>query len=43
MHPLVQSIENDFFKQLQKVTRYEIGGNKLLLFENAHLLLEFTG
>jgi heat shock protein HslJ len=36
----VQSIEDDFFKQLQKVTRYQIKGNKLLLFEKDTLLLE---
>lgn len=39
----VQSIEDDFFKQLRKVTRYEIKGNKLLLFEGENLLLEFEG
>jgi len=37
----VQSIENDFLKRLQKITRYEIKGNKLLLFEKENLLLEF--
>jgi heat shock protein HslJ len=37
----VQSIENDFFSQLRKVTRYEIKGNKLLLFAGEDLLLEF--
>jgi heat shock protein HslJ len=39
----VQSIENDFFSRLQKVTRYEINGKKLLLFEGKNLLLEFEG
>lgn len=39
----VQSIEDDFFRQLQKATRYEIKGNKLLLFEGENLLLEFEG
>ncbi|MBL7743447.1 MAG: META domain-containing protein [Chitinophagaceae bacterium] len=38
----VQSVEDDFFKQLQKVTRYEIKGNKLLLFEGDNLVLEFV-
>lgn len=37
----VQSIEDDFFAQLQKVTRYEIKGNKLLLFAGEDLLLDF--
>lgn len=37
----VQSIENDFLKQLRKVTRYEIKGNTLLLFEKDNPLLEF--
>ncbi|HEY6503671.1 MAG TPA: META domain-containing protein [Chitinophagaceae bacterium] len=37
----VQSIENDFFSRLSKVTRYEIRGNKLLLFEGDELVLEF--
>ena len=37
----VQSIENDFMSRLQKVTRYEIKGKKLLLYEQEDLLLEF--
>ena len=37
----VQSIEDDFFAQLQKVTRYEIKGNTLLLFAGDNLLLDF--
>lgn len=38
----VQSVENDFFRQLQKVTRYEIKGNRLLLYAGDDLLLEFV-
>ena len=37
----VQSIEDDFFRELQKVTRYEIKGKNLLLFNGDKLLLEF--
>ncbi|MEI9913004.1 MAG: META domain-containing protein [Bacteroidota bacterium] len=37
----VQSIEDDFFRELQKVTRYEIKEKKLLLFNENKLLLEF--
>jgi hypothetical protein len=37
----VQSIENEFFRQLEKVTRYEIKGKKLLLFEGDNRVLEF--
>ena len=39
----VQPIEDEFFKQLQKVTRYEIKEKRLLLFEGDKLLLEFEG
>lgn len=38
----VQSIEDDFFRELQKVTRYEIKGKNLLLFNGDMLLLEFV-
>lgn len=37
----VQSIEDDFFRELGKVTRYEIKGKNLLLFNGDALLLEF--
>jgi len=37
----VQSIENEFFRQLEKVTRYEIKGKILLLFEGDNRVLEF--
>ncbi len=37
----VQSIEDEFFRQLQKVTRYELKEKRLLLFEGDKLLLEF--
>lgn len=37
----VQPIENDFFEQLAKVTRYSIREGKLLLFKEDSLLLEF--
>ena len=37
----VQSIEDKFFRKLQKVARYEIEGKKLLLFEGDKLVLEF--
>jgi heat shock protein HslJ len=37
----VQLIENGFFRQLEKVTRYEIKGKKLLLFEGDNPVLEF--
>jgi heat shock protein HslJ len=38
----VQSIEDDFFRKLQKVTRYEIKGKCLLLFNGDKLLLELV-
>ncbi len=37
----VQSIENEFFRQLEKVTRYEIKEKILLLFEGDNRVLEF--
>lgn len=37
----VQSIEDSFFKQLAKVTRFEIKGNSLLLYEKDTVVLEF--
>ena len=37
----VQSIENAFLGHLQKVTRYEIKGKTLSLFNGDRLLLEF--
>lgn len=36
----VQSIEDSFFKQLAKVTRFEIKGNTLLLYERDTVVLE---
>lgn len=37
----VQSIEDEFFRQLQKVTRYEIKEKKLILFNADNAVLEF--
>ncbi len=37
----VQKTEDAFFKQLGKVTRFEIKDNRLLLYEDKELLLEF--
>lgn len=37
----VQQMEDDFFKQLQKVNRFEIKDKVLLLYMNKELLLEF--
>ncbi len=37
----VQSIESDFFAALSKVTRFEIKGNSLLMYQGDMLLLEF--
>jgi heat shock protein HslJ len=37
----VQNIETDFFAALGKVTRYEINGNSLLMYQGELLLLEF--
>ncbi len=37
----VQTIETDFFAALAKVTRYEIKGNSLLMYQGDMLLLEF--
>ena len=37
----VQTIETDFFTALGKVTRYEIKGNSLLMYQGDMLLLEF--
>lgn len=39
----VQPIEDSFFAQLPKVTRYEIKGKTLQLFGKEKLLLEFSG
>jgi heat shock protein HslJ len=38
----VQKTEDAFFKQLEKVNRFEIKGNTLLLYSDKDLLLEFT-
>ncbi|MBL7741399.1 MAG: META domain-containing protein [Chitinophagaceae bacterium] len=38
----VQSIEDDLFGKLQKVTRYEIKGDTLLLYEGDNLVFEFV-
>jgi heat shock protein HslJ len=37
----VQQTEEDFFKQLQKVNRFEIKDKALLLYKNKEVLLEF--
>lgn len=37
----VQTIETDFFAALAKVSRYEIKGNSLLMYQGDMLLLEF--
>ena len=37
----VQSIENSFLGQLGKVTRYEVKGRSLLLFDKENVALEF--
>lgn len=37
----VQSIEDEFFRQLQRVTTYEIKGKKLILFNADNAILEF--
>ncbi len=36
-----QSQEDSFFKQLEKVNRYDVKDGKLLLYMNSELLLEF--
>ncbi|HMW66491.1 MAG TPA: META domain-containing protein [Chitinophagaceae bacterium] len=38
----VQSIEDSFFGLLEKVTRYEISGNQLKLFQDNAVVLEFV-
>lgn len=38
----VQKTEDAFFKRLEKITRFEIKGNTLLLYSDKDLLLEFT-
>ena len=38
----VQQTENQFLGNLRKVNRFEVDDNKLRLFENKTLLLEFT-
>jgi heat shock protein HslJ len=38
----VQSIEDNFFSQLQKVTRYEVKGKTLLLFAGDDVVLELA-
>jgi heat shock protein HslJ len=38
----VQQIENKFLGGLEKITRYEIKGKKLLLYQDEDLKLEFT-
>jgi heat shock protein HslJ len=37
----VQALEDLFFRQLEKIIRFEITGNKLLLLQGDKLLLEF--
>ena len=37
----VQAIEDSFFEKLGKITRYEIEGNSLLLFEGDKKTIEF--
>ena len=37
----VQQTEDDFFKQLEKVNRFEIKGKTLLLYKDKEVLLEF--
>lgn len=37
----VQATENEFFSHLQKVTRYTIKENKLILFSDENAVLEF--
>lgn len=38
----VQKIENAFFIQLEKSIRYEIKGNKLMLYQGNDMVLEFV-
>jgi hypothetical protein len=38
----VQQIENKFLGGLEKITRYEIKGKNLLLYQDEDLKLEFT-
>ena len=38
----VQQIENKFLGSLEKVTRYEIKGKSLFLYDDKNLLLEFA-
>ncbi len=38
----VQPVENEFFRQLQTVTRYEIKGKNLILFNVDNAVLEFV-
>ena len=38
----VQQTEDNFFRQLEKVNRFEIKDNTLLLFSDKDVLLEFT-
>lgn len=39
----VQQIEKDFLHLLGKINRYEIKDNRLLLYRDSELLMEFTG
>ena len=39
----VPAIENEFFSQLQKVTRYTLNEKKLILFNGDDAVLEFEG
>lgn len=38
----VQQVENKYFGHLGKITRYEIRGDNLLLYNDKELLLEFS-
>lgn len=38
----VQKTEDAFFKQLEKITRFEIKGNTLSLYQGEKILLEFV-
>jgi heat shock protein HslJ len=38
----VQQVENKYFGNLGKITRYEIKGKRLFLYNNAELMLEFS-
>jgi len=37
-----QQVEDAFFKQLEKVNRFEIKGKTLMLYRDKELLLEFV-